>query len=842
MTSIIDDSIWPDGEVLTEYVICKAVYKINPRKAAILYPKPFVEKLDELIAKRDICAPSLRDLVLLYKSPLAAPGNVLKTSFSAMEGGGPESEQLTNDAHRLLLSVQPTVADEHLPASPSPTSADARYRNDILPSIDDEARNVLSEEHPKTSVRKVWFSPVEERCRRSSWNPSAIPRKSLLKKRWHEVPEQHPDCATLGTNESLLPYQACNEKIHAAAMSLDRAVSTEDDVPATSEKVLQDPQMSQALTNSARECNKEGNEVAAHEKSVEGHVMSMINKQLRKRKASEVFSLDLDHHCSIRSSLNLAGAKSECSSGESILMQHSNPSAEIPGTIGLVPQDSSESSAGSHTSADHEATSSDLSVSADSVNVSEEKQERKSASNECNLPADKPSFVTADIESGSTTSTPPIIPTTCKTSSSRRKQRMPQRFQTSSLDYAGSVREGRDSGLLSDLEYSGSSDVRLELLQHASMLEHTSALGAASPSDLRSPDDTSSAPLSLKTKRKSRRTGVFENSIAKSPEELNLGHFECPLCSNRYANARSLRAHVVRIHREVVEDNGESSEKEAAQSTEEPSVSSGIVRSERNESDGIDQEVLPSPITPYNGETTKGILFDDIPVVGISPSTPSYVRITGGVDDLLSYLICPFCKAIFVEKMSVEKHMKAVHPKLSYCRYDMERDGKCELDELKVKEILAKLMCAYCEYMCTRQSHLRQHQKRVHPSLEARPYDFDKDGKIDLSAYVMQQDFVDLTRLEMTTLKSVVCATCKRIFCKPNALSRHISAVHKDSALVTWKENDEIDVSQIGIRRVKEVLWTLICYECKRAFADPTDLKRHRRRSHIPTQEESWKL
>lgn len=48
MTSLL--AVWQDGEILTEYVICKAVYEINPRRAEILYPKPFVEKLDELVS------------------------------------------------------------------------------------------------------------------------------------------------------------------------------------------------------------------------------------------------------------------------------------------------------------------------------------------------------------------------------------------------------------------------------------------------------------------------------------------------------------------------------------------------------------------------------------------------------------------------------------------------------------------------------------------------------------------------------------------------------------------------------------------------------------------------
>ncbi|KIH66260.1 hypothetical protein ANCDUO_03410, partial [Ancylostoma duodenale] len=53
---------------------------------------------------------------------------------------------------------------------------------------------------------------------------------------------------------------------------------------------------------------------------------------------------------------------------------------------------------------------------------------------------------------------------------------------------------------------------------------------------------------------------------------------------------------------------------------------------------------------------------------------------------------------------------------------------------------------------------------------------------------------------------SVVCAACKKIFCKSNALSRHIRAAHKDSAPVTWKKNDEIDVAEIGIQRIREIL------------------------------------
>lgn len=110
-------------------------------------------------------------------------------------------------------------------------------------------------------------------------------------------------------------------------------------------------------------------------------------------------------------------------------------------------------------------------------------------------------------------------------------------------------------------------------------------------------------------------------------------------------------------------------------------------------------------------------------------------------------------------------------------------------------------------------------------SFQARPYDFDKDGNIDLSDYVVRQDSVELTKLEVETLsewldlwnllsqevlrillESVVCATCKKIFCKPNAVRRHILAVHKDPAPLTWNKNDEVDVAQIGIQRIREVL------------------------------------
>ncbi|RCN36653.1 zinc finger, C2H2 type [Ancylostoma caninum] len=796
MTSFIDDSIWPDGEVLTEYVICKAVYKINPRRAAILYPKPFVEKLDELIAKRGICTPSLRDLVLRYRSSLLASGNVSKNSISTLDGGDFSPQQFTNDGQRLKPS-HPTVADQLAPASSSPVSSDARgkrrpleemlrmpnsrtklvrpspqkssvvaysERNTIL-STEEEAKILLSGEDRKALVRKVWFSPVEERRRRSIWNPSAVPTKGLLKKR---------------RNESNLL-----------------------DAPGTSDNTPQHPQISQALSRGTRECVEERHRAAIHEKPVGNPAMSMTDKRLRKRKASQERSSDLEHS---PSSLNPVDSECECSTGE---------------------QESSKPLTGSHTSVDSEAALSDVSASTGSTHVRKEKQEENSALNDHDLSIDGFSHANNDFESGSMTSIPSTGQITCKTSSSRRKQKAPQRFQTP-LKCESSVREGRNVWVLSGTESPGSNDVRPE---SSDVSKQASTPEATSGPDESSTVDTSSAPVVLKTRRKS-KCAVCK--APKSPENVYPGQFECPLCSNRYANSRGLRAHVVRAHREVVEDNEGSPEEKATQPIEEPS-GSPITNASLNESDDKDLIVLPPPRTPSGGEIKKESSSENIPDVELSPSTPSYVRITGGVENLLSYLICPFCKAIFVEKLSVEKHVRAAHSKLSYCPYDMERDGKCELDDLKVKEILAKLMCAYCEHMCTRQSHLRLHQKRVHPSLEARPYDFDKDGKIDLSAYVVQQDFLDLTRLEMTALKSVVCATCKKIFCKPNALSRHVIAAHKGSATVTWKKNDVIDTAMIGIQRIREVLATLICYECKRAFADPIDLKRHRRKSHKPS-------
>ncbi|RCN31436.1 zinc finger, C2H2 type [Ancylostoma caninum] len=801
MTSFIDDSIWPDGEVLTEYVICKAVYRINPRKAAILYPKPFVEKLDELIAKRGICAPALRDLVLLYRNSLLASGKVSKIRFQHwMEVHNCDSspQQFTKEDGQRPEPSHPTVADQPAPASSSPVSSDGwRKRRPLeemlrmpnlktklvrpppqkssvvgyserstVPSTEEEAKNLLSGEDRKASVRKVWFSPVEERRRRSIWNPSAIPTKGLLKKR--------------------------------------RSESSLVDTPATSENTPQDSQISRALSAGARECLEERHRAATHEKPVGGPATSITNERLRKKKASRERSPDLEQS---PPSLNPVDPERECRTGE---------------------QESSKLSTGSHTYVDSEAALSDVSASTGSTHVCKEKQEKNSALNDHDLSVGKSCHANNDFESGSMTSIPSTSQITCKTSSSRRKQKAPQRFQTP-LKCESSVREERNPLVLSGSESPGSNDARPESPE---VLKQASTPEASSGPDVSSTVDTSSAPVVLKTRRKSKCTDV--RKTPKSPENVYPGQFECPLCSNRYANARGLRAHVVRAHREVVEDNEGSPEKKATQPIEEPS-GSPITNASLNESDDKDLIVLPSPRSPSSGEIKKGSSSRNIPDVDMSPSTPSHVRITGGVEDLLSYLICPSCKAIFVEKLSVEKHVRAVHPKLSCCPYDMERDGKCELDELKVKEILAKLMCAYCEHMSTRQSHLRLHQKRVHPSLEARPYDFDKDGKIDLSAYVVRQDFVDLTRLEMTALKSVVCATCKKIFCKPNAVSRHVIAAHKGSATVTWRKNDVIDTAMIGIQRIREVLATLICYECKKAFADPIDLKRHRRRSHKPS-------
>ncbi|KAL6732969.1 hypothetical protein Aduo_003670 [Ancylostoma duodenale] len=819
MTSLIDDSIWPDGEVLTEYVICKAVYKINPRKAAILYPKPFVEKLDELISKRGICAPSLRDLVALYRNSLIASENVSKNPISILDGGDSSPQQSPKDGQGPEPSSYPTVADQLAPASSFPVASDARRKRrpleemlrmpnlktklvkpppqkssvigfskpNIVPSTEEEAKILLSEEHTKASVRKVWFSPVEERRRRSTWNPSAIPTKGLLKKR--------------------------------------RSESNFSDAPATYENTPQDARVSQAPANSDREYHEVRHRAATQEKSVETFSPSITDKRLRKRKASRERSPNLEHS---PPSSNPVDTGSECSTGESVIMQSSNPTAETAAAIGLARRGRSKLSKESRTSDDHGPALSDVSISTESANVLEEKQESDFASNSNDLSVDNLCLAAIDVDNANVTSNPSDVQITCKTSSSRRKQKAPQRFETP-LGCAKSASE-RNPRILSDSVSPDSKDGRPESLEDASVSKKNSTPEASGDSNEGSPSaDTSSTLVVLEKGRKSQRTDVYKTP--KSSENVNLEQYECPLCSNRYANAKSLRAHVVRAHRELVEDNEESPETKATQSVEEPCVSATTITSPCK-SDDMAQKVLSSPNTPSSGEISKRESSENIPEADVSPSTPSYVKITGGVDDLLSYLICPFCKAIFVEKLSVEKHVRAVHPKLSYCPYDMERDGKCELDEPKVKEILAKLMCAYCEYMCTRQSHLRLHQKRVHPSLEARPYDFDEDCKIDLSTYVVQHDSMDLTKLEMTALKSVVCAACKKIFCKSNALSRHIRAAHKDSAPVTWKKNDEIDVAEIGIQRIREVLGTLICYECKRVFADPTVLTRHRRRSH----------
>ncbi|KIH58441.1 hypothetical protein ANCDUO_11353, partial [Ancylostoma duodenale] len=674
MTSLIDDSIWPDGEVLTEYVICKAVYKINPRKAAILYPKPFDEKLDELISKRGICAPSLRDLVVLYRNSLIASGNVSKNPISILDGGDSSPQQSPKDGQGPEPSSYPTVADQLAPASSFPVASDARRKRrpleemlrmpnlvnavdtlktklvkpppqkssvigfskpNIVPSTEEEAKILLSEEHTKASVRKVWFSPVEERRRRSTWNPSAIPTKGLLKKR--------------------------------------RSESNFSDAPATCENTPQDAQVSQAPANSDREYHEVRHRAATQEKSVETFSSSITNKRLRKRKASRERSPNLEHS---PPSSNPVDTGSECSTGESVIMQSSNPTAETAAAIGLARRGRSKLSKESRTSDDHGPALSDVSISTESANVLEEKQESDFASNSNDLSVDNLCLAAIDVDNANVTSNPSDVQITCKTSSSRRKQKAPQRFETP-LGCAKSARE-RNPRILN------SKDGRPESLEDASVSKKNSTPEASGDSNEGSPSaDTSSTLVVLKKRRKSQRTDVYKTP--KSSENNSMSA-HCAPTGTRMQGVSVLTL-LERIVSEVVEDNEESPETKATQSVEEPCVSATTITSPCK-SDDMAQKVLSSPNTPSSGEISKRESSENIPEADVSPSTPSYVKITGGVDDLLSYLICPFCKAIFVEKLSVEKHVRAVHPKLSYCPYDMERDGKCELDEPKVKEIL----------------------------------------------------------------------------------------------------------------------------------------------------------
>ncbi|KAK6726086.1 hypothetical protein RB195_004412 [Necator americanus] len=550
MNCPVDDSFWPDGEILTEYVLCKTVYQINPEKAATLYPKAFVEKLDELIAKRRIDAPSLRDLVQSFRKRKAS-GRDLQESNQFLPSFYPiipdeyefaSKAMVLKDNHYLrnsqnsqrlskgLFTSQKKGSLEDMLRMPNlRTKLEARSpqklsTKTVLTNIDDEIENLLSAEPPKRSIRKVWFSPVECKRRRSSWNPAAVPTKSLLKK----VTKRSE--ASQSLKEGTLGNTTSTEKM-ATTDKVISVISNEDVLPDTQETISEAARDSSEI----RESFGKRSLVGTHEESMET-LLQGKRKRLGRTKANEEWSDQLRNATSSVDSSNEREERFKKNFPEKDrVYQNGEISASTSVEHAVTPQDlRRQSEAGGRSNGEGICASSKSALNTHNIldrGASEEDVKQHDVSDITNLEPEA-STISSNMRSRSAKSASPIIQHSLETRVSRRKRKM----------------------VIPD-----SNDVE----SHGNMLNQKVLR------DLVTEGDTCVRPV--ENRRCSKRLSLERND---GNNLENFDKLECPLCPKRYAVAKSLRAHVVKVHRDVVEDTREDLQNSDVH--EDPNVSSGL--------------------------------------------------------------------------------------------------------------------------------------------------------------------------------------------------------------------------------------------------------------------------
>ncbi|ETN79076.1 zinc finger, C2H2 type [Necator americanus] len=380
----------------------------------------------------------------------------------------------------------------------------------VLTNIDDEIENLLSAEPPKRSIRKVWFSPVECKRRRSSWNPAAVPTKSLLKK----VTKRSE--ASQSLKEGTLGNTTSTEKMATTDKYIISVISNEDVLPDTQETISEAARDSSEIRGSFGKRSLVGTHEESNETLLRGK-----RKRLGRTKANEEWSGQLKNATSSVDSSNEREERFKKNFPEKdCVYQNGEISASTSVEHAVTPQHlRRRSEAGGRSNGEGICVSSKSALNTHNIlDASEEDVKQHDVSDITNLEPEA-STISSNMRSRSAKSASPIIQHSLETRVSRRKRKMviPD---SNDVESHGDMLNQK---VLRDLVTEGDTCVRTK--------------------------DLPSISRPVENRRCSKRLSLERND---GNNLENFDKLECPLCPKRYAVAKSLRAHVVKVHREFL--------------------------------------------------------------------------------------------------------------------------------------------------------------------------------------------------------------------------------------------------------------------------------------------------